>query len=236
MNPSACDTLHTLFQPVYPLPKAGQKLASRFNMSFYMGLASLADTPLWDVWRYLARTRFLFRVFFGIVCFLMGFPPEMAIFFDEYNHEIFTSRTHTASLMKLICCLDEACPYDEAAVAVRGVQKVAIMSGYFDFVTGVYLSNDLCDAINRGELKKTQKPGECVKPERLSVNAENSACSTPTEPVAVCDEKNVTVGGSPKCEHVVFRMGSHFILLEWPEHIAAQLVRMLDAYTGSPVR
>eukprot|EP01034_Spumella_vulgaris_P021100 gene21100-27067_t len=91
----------------------------------------------------------------------------MAIYFDEYNHEIFTSRTHTASLGKLILALDEPCSFQDPAEAVRNVKKCVVFSGLFDFMTGVYLSTALCKAVNAGLVEGGAKGTELVGDRKL---------------------------------------------------------------------
>eukprot|EP01032_Pedospumella_encystans_P020057 gene20057-22795_t len=112
LNLSTGLTLHTLFQLILPLPMFLQRYASRVFIYGFSGILSLVDTAVWDAWRSVAHSPY-YRLAFGIFAFLGGFPPEMAIYFDEYNHEIFTSRTHTASLGKLILALDEPCSFQD---------------------------------------------------------------------------------------------------------------------------
>lgn len=263
--PSICDTLfllnlstgltlHTLFQLVLPLPMFLQRYASKVFTFLFRGVLRLVDTGVWDAWRKVAHSPY-YRLVFGIFAFVGGFPPEMAIYFDEYNHEIFTSRTHTASLGKLILSLDEPCPFQNPAEAVKNVRKCVVFSGFFDFMTGVYLSNALCSAVNAGFIEggaSGSDIGEETSDEADETDDEKDECANSVN--SISNDVDIATENSnldqvpimstqyttsptratlanhtgAKCEHTVFTMGSHFLLLEWPELVASGLCDLLS--------
>jgi len=245
LNLSTGLTLHTLFQLILPLPLFLQRSASRVFIYAFSGILRLVDTGVWDAWRSVAHSPY-YRLAFGIFAFLGGFPPEMAIYFDEYNHEIFTSRTHTASLIKLILALDEVCPFQNPAEAVKRVKKCVVFSGFFDFMTGVYLSTALCTAVNAGLVDDGGSGTQRVEEQPLLQRNNNSDtvkhnidCSAETtnldqlptittEYTALPTTPMLKPHTTSKCEHTVFTMGSHFLLLEWPELVAAGLCDLIS--------
>jgi pimeloyl-ACP methyl ester carboxylesterase len=203
-NVSLGYTLHSVFQPISPLPLAFQ---SRLSGVIKMAIAKIrpvVDSYVWDMLRKVANTA-QFRILFEILSFLNGFPPEQAAYFHEYTKDIFTSRAHTHALLDLIYMVDEPLPSDDLQRSLAGVQSCLLISGYFDFITGVYHSDELHSVL-------ASRPAECAQ------KAPNRAHSA--EAAGPCLRR---------CRHVQFSMGSHFLLLEWPDIVAQELVVFMGA-------
>lgn len=156
-----------------PLPAFCGKIISRTIVSIINFLQPLVLT---NVWLHLKSVSYsiLFRFILEALAFFGGFPPEQPAYFHEYMRDVFAYRSQTIGLLNLILSLD--------AAPMKGAESLShpsvIVSSYFDFVTGVYLSV---------ELSKKMK----------------------------------------NAKHVVFSMGSHFLLLEWPEMVAREIVEFI---------
>lgn len=254
MNPSAGHTLHTFGQIIRPLPLWVQNVTSKYLKMAFLALVPMCDTSVWDTWRKICENAYIYPTLFGVLAFLCGFPPEMATYFDEYNREIFTSRTHTASLIKLIVALDEPAPFEDVCSAVKSVEKVVILGGVYDFMCGVFLGEDLSMAINASGSSKTtvvntgvvDSTAGSISSGTDSGNSANdtgkmttrsmtphTTATTATTPTNTTTTTNTTPHTHVKCDYEVFSMGSHFLLLEWPEVVAQQLARLLTFYEGS---
>jgi hypothetical protein len=203
-NVSLGYTLHSVFQPISPLPFAFQTRLSKVLKMAIVKIRPVVDSYVWDVLRKVANT-VQFRILFEILSFLNGFPPEQAAYFHEYTKDIFTSRAHTHALLDLIHMVDEPLPRDDLQRALAGVRDCLLISGYFDFITGVYHSDELHSVL-------ASRPAECAQ-------------KTPSR------AHSAAVAGTSlrRCRHVQFSMGSHFLLLEWPDIVAHELVVFMDA-------
>jgi pimeloyl-ACP methyl ester carboxylesterase len=195
-NTSLGLTLHGMFQLIHPLPRWIQRYVSEAIHGLIDFLRPVIDTPAWDTLKALSSSKAL-RVMFELISFLGGFPPEQALFFKEYAKDIFFSRSHTHALMDLIAMTDEPLPEENLEQALKGVQSCVLISGFFDFMTGVYCTHELHRILSKHD-------------------AERSG--------------GKAAGGTKKqrSKHVMFTMGSHFILLEWPEVVAKELLDHLN--------
>ena len=88
--------------------------------------------------------------------------------------DVFKFRCQTFGLFDLILSLDSVLPQK----ALKLSHNTLILSGYPDFITGVYHS------------------------QLLAKHLKNS-------------------------KHISFTMGSHFLLLEWPELLAAEVLKLI---------
>jgi pimeloyl-ACP methyl ester carboxylesterase len=203
-NVSLGNTLHSVFQPISPLPLAFQKPLSKVLKLAIVKIRPVVESAVWDFLRTVAHS-VQFRVLFEILSFFNGFPPEQAAYFHEYTKDIFTSRAHTHALLDLIHMVDEPLPSEDLRRSLAGVRNCLLISGYFDFITGVYHSDELHAVL-------------ASRPEETAGNA---------------PERNVREragpGGVRRSKHVQFSMGSHFLLLEWPDLVAHELVAFMEA-------
>ena len=174
LNVSLGDTLHKAMQPIIALPEFVGEFVSRAMHALINSLKPLIPTYVWDTLRLLAFS-VIFRVFLESLSFFGGFPPEQPVYFHEYMRDVFTTRSQTRGLLDLILCLDVALPEE----CCRLPHKAVIVSGYADFMTGVYESQ---------KLSRTM----------------------------------------PNAEHLCFSMGSHFLLIEWPDLVAKRFLRLLQ--------
>jgi len=175
LNPSSGETLHTVLQSFYPLPRVFGSIIS----SIVKGLLQNVLKPLtyksiiWDILKVIAFS-FPFRVFLFLFAFLGGFPPEQPPYFHAYMRDTFQSRAHTRGLLDLICSLD----IKPQPGALCLPHETTIISGLPDIMTGVYHSQILAKQM-------------------------------------------------PNNKHVMFTMGSHFVLLEWPFEVAKEIIELL---------
>lgn len=174
LNPSTGLTLHTVLQPIIPFPAfigKGVSLVVRSGISFLKGLI---NTSVWDFLKVVAYSTG-FRIFLECLSFFGGFPPEQPTYFHEYMRDVFKFRCQTFALFDLIISLDAILPKEILELSHYSL----ILSGYPDFITGVYHS------------------------QLLEKKLRNS-------------------------KHVSFTMGSHFLLLEWPEIVAEEILQVIN--------
>ena len=174
LNPSTGRTLHSLFQPVIPLPDFLGAFVSKVVFLARLLLRPVCKTSIWPYLKAIVHTTGFFCVFI-VTAFLGGFPPEQPAFFTCYCEDIFLSRAHTMHLLDLIVSLDEECPFQKLA---NHSYRTTIVSGWPDIMTGVYHSNTLARVVKGAK-------------------------------------------------HVMFTMGSHFLLIEWPAEVAAEILELL---------
>lgn len=167
-------TLHTSLQPVVPFPSAIGKAQSKFAKKAIEYLETLINTEVWDVLKIVALS-IGFRWSLELLAFMGGFPPEQPVYFHAYMRDVFANRCQTRGLLDLILSLDE--PLAEDYINYK--KKTFIVSGFPDFVTGVYHSQRLAKSM-------------------------------------------------PHAKHTMFRMGSHFLLLEWPDLLAEEILEFMD--------
>lgn len=175
LNPSSGETLHTVLQPFYPLPK----FIGTFVSFIVKGLLTNILKPLtytsiiWDILKVIAFS-LPFRIFLFLFAFIGGFPPEQPPYFHAYMKDTFQSREHTRGLLDLICSLD----IKPQPGALCLPHQTTIISGFPDNMTGVYHSQILAKKM-------------------------------------------------PNNKHVMFSMGSHFVLLEWPNEVAKEVLELI---------
>jgi pimeloyl-ACP methyl ester carboxylesterase len=175
LNPSSGETLHTVLQSFYPLPK----FIGAFISFIVKGLLTNILKPLtytsiiWDILKLIAFS-FPFRIFLFLFAFMGGFPPEQPPYFHAYMKDTFKSREHTRGLLDLICSLD----IKPQSGSLCLPHKTTIISGFPDNMTGVYHSQILAKQM-------------------------------------------------PNNKHVMFSMGSHFVLLEWPSEVAKEILELI---------
>jgi pimeloyl-ACP methyl ester carboxylesterase len=174
LNPTTGSTLHSVLQPVFMFPKfVGDKLAniiSKFGRYLQNKVVPLST---WNLVR-TAAFSFALRLVLEVFAFSNGFPPEQPAYFHEYIRDIFYSRQHTTSLLELIIALDAPCTSEMLSLSIPTV----IMSGFPDFLTGVYHARSLHQTMKNSK-------------------------------------------------HIEFSMASHFLLLEWPEAVAQQIIDLV---------
>eukprot|EP01041_Mallomonas_annulata_P010519 gene10519-21938_t len=173
LNPSVGKTLHTVFQPIHPLPSfIGISLSKVLHTAIQL-VRPLCDLTLWKYIRIAAISNIFYCILI-VFAFLGGAPPEQPDYFYEYICDLFSTPSHTKHLLDLILALDA----DSPPGATKLPQKSIIVSGYPDFITGVYHSNLLAKEM-------------------------------------------------PHAKHTVFTMGSHFVILEWPNEVAKLILELL---------
>jgi pimeloyl-ACP methyl ester carboxylesterase len=180
LNPSTGRTLHTVLQPLVPLPAFMGSVVSWVVRSALKSLIPLCYTSLWPVLKRVAESSF-FRLFLEGLAFFGGFPHHQPVYFHQYMFDVFSCPTHTMALLNLIVSLDAPCP--PKALTLK--HNIVIISGLMDFMTGIYHSMQLTRSF-------------------------------------------------PRCRQVMFTMGSHFVLIEWPQLVAEELAALLkDKPTSS---
>ncbi|KAJ1414915.1 Alpha/Beta hydrolase protein [Ochromonadaceae sp. CCMP2298] len=173
-NPSVGHTLHTVLQPLKPMPAVVGRFVSAVIHTGFGFLKTLIPSKVWDILKIVAYSTG-FRWFLEVLAFTGGFPPEQPVYFHQYMKDVFFTRMQTRALLDLILSLDAPCPPHSTTLP----HPTVVLSGYPDFITGVYHSYQL-----QREMKK--------------------------------------------CKHITFSMGSHFLLLEWPELASRYLVEFLN--------
>ena len=175
LNPSSGETLHTVLQSFYPLPRFVGTIISGIVKGLLQNiLKPLTYTSIiWDILKFVAFS-FPFRVFLFFLAFFGGFPPEQPPYFHAYMRDTFQSRAHTRGLLDLICSLD----IKPQPGALCLPHEATIISGLPDSMTGVYHSQILAKQM-------------------------------------------------PNNKHVMFTMGSHFVLLEWPFAVAKEIIELI---------
>jgi hypothetical protein len=289
-NVSLGDTLHSVFQPVVPLPASLQYVLSSLCRSLVILLTPVVDSSIWDVLQAVGGSA-LFRIIFDISAFCNGFPPEQGAYFHEYVRDIFRSRQHTHSLIKLIRCLDEPLPRRRrcvigkpanSEVPVQGnvpshvatecdcslseslseVKRLYVVSAFFDFITGYYHGMALCDSLQQqtqrrkrgwygdvgdqkkmahtmvGEGEDEEEEGENGGCHNIASETDNrgsgSGSSSSSSRRKGRGATRVFTSSSSSSlfhgflKHTVFSMGSHWMLLEWPDHTARLLLDFLN--------
>lgn len=181
LNPSTGLTLHTALQPFHPLPTFLQKHVAHIAAVLLNRLKGLIPLPLWHSIKAFCDS-FIFHVILTILAFFGGFPPEQPVFFHEYMHDVFKTRSQTRALLDLILSLDAALP----PKAFTLTHRTLLICGTPDFMTGVYHTKQLLMTL-------------------------------------------------PHVSSVTFTMGSHFLLIEWPELVARAVKDFLDKSAVDPV-
>lgn len=175
VNPSTGLTLHTALQAVLPWPRPMGRMVSFIVNSGIQALKPLIGMGLWDYLKIIAYSP-VFRGILECSSFFGGFPPEQGAYFHEYLRDVFKTRTQTRSLLDLILSLD----VPPLPGADKLPHETLLVSGYLDFITGVYHSSRLSRTL-------------------------------------------------PRCkDHLCFTMGSHFILLEWPDLVAQGVLKFIS--------
>lgn len=141
-NPSCGETLHTALQPFCPLPKPLGNMISRRMTSFIVYLKTLIPQPLWNRLKKF-NDSFAFFAILSVFAFIGGFPPEQPSFFHEYMKDAFKTRSQTRALLDLILSLDE--PMSAKCFGLE--HPTTILSGFPDFLTGVYHSQRLAKTL-----------------------------------------------------------------------------------------
>lgn len=135
LNPSTGRTLHTVLQPLIPLPAVLGSLVSRIITWALRSLVPIVRTPLWLTLKSVAESTFFLAVL-EVLAFAGGFPYCQPAFFHQYMFDTFSSRAHTMALLNLIVALDEDVPLAGLTLP----NETVIVSGAMDFMTGVYHS------------------------------------------------------------------------------------------------
>lgn len=137
LNPSSGQALHSVLQPVVPMPEAwGRVQAYVIRTLIGTYLRPLISTWVWGVLQAVARS-VVFRVLLEAGSFFGGYPPEQANYFHCYMKDVFATRNQTRGLLDLIVALDSPLP----SAALTLPNRTHIISGYPDIMTGVYHSN-----------------------------------------------------------------------------------------------
>lgn len=142
LNPSAGRTLHSVLQPVIQLPLFIGKIISCGTKALVGVLKPLIPTKVWDILKVVAHSTG-FRIALECAAFLGGFPPEQPVYFHEYMRDVFFTRSQTRGLLDLILCLDDDLPDGSTVLPHR----TTILSGFPDFITGVYHSRSLVESM-----------------------------------------------------------------------------------------
>ena len=172
LNPSSGKTLHTVFQPFFPLPSFIGASFSSITHTLRDVLYVVSRSSIWPVLRDIVNTS-AFHIIFILSAFLGGYPPEQPSYFTAYCEDIFYSRFHTQHLLDLIITLDEASPYREVVYP----RETVVVSGLPDILTAVYHGDEIAKYAG--------------------------------------------------VRNQVFTMGSHFLLIEWPQDIAQMIVNLI---------
>ena len=174
LNPSLGYTLHYSLQPFFPFPKFIRNQLSLIIHNIVKFLKPLIFTYVWDILQKIAFS-IIFRFFLEFHSFINGYPPEQGVYFHQYMIDTFNNRQHTLGLLNLIISLDYPSITNQFHIIK---QPTTIISGYTDFITGIYFSYNL--------------------------------------------EKQLKYN-----RHVIFTMGSHWLLLEWPTIVATEILHDL---------
>jgi pimeloyl-ACP methyl ester carboxylesterase len=146
LNPSTGNTLHSVLQPVVPLPSFLGALVSVGVTSACVGCRPLCETQVWNVIKAIVLSDFAFCVL-TVSAFLGGCPPEQPSYFMAYLEDTFSSRYHTQHLLDLILSLDVSLP----AAALCLPHQSVVVTGLADVMTGVYHGEALSRSMPRHE-------------------------------------------------------------------------------------
>ncbi len=143
LNPSTGETLHSVLQPIFALPKrtVGHMVSSLVR-NLVVFVRPICLTQTWNIIKTIALSDFAFYVLV-LSAFLGGFPPEQPSFFMAYLEDTFATRYHTQHLLDLILALDTPLP----GAALCHSHETVIISGLADIMTGVYHAETLANSL-----------------------------------------------------------------------------------------
>lgn len=151
LSPSTGHTLHYALQPVLPWPRSWGKNVSWAITAVICYLTSILHTQVFDVLKVFNDSD-AFHLCLEALAFFGGFPPIQPAYFHEYMKDTFHSRYQVRALFDLILSLNEA-PVD-GVVDARIAQKTFILAGWPDFLTGVYMADQLHSLLPGSKLVK----------------------------------------------------------------------------------
>lgn len=177
LNPSISQTLTYTFQPFIPWFRFIGKLFAKLIIFILKSLQLLISSFIWDILKLIAYSSF-FRIILECIAFIGGNPPEQGLYFHEYIYDTFATREHTKGLLNLIIALNDNSLYKTIYNHNNQINNyTTILSGYCDFMTGIYLSREIEQTIHK-----------------------------------------------KSCRHIIFTMGTHFLVLEWPDLVAKEIL------------
>lgn len=193
MNPTTGRSLHTALQAYFPLPLFISKYWSSLIMVGIKALRPLCRTPVWDILKKCAESTG-FRLILEVSSFLGGFPPEQAAYFSIYMQDVFSDRRQTRGLLDLIVALDSPLTHSSC-------------QGYGSTIETITVAD-----ANGNEYKEKEKFAPGVE-DKLIISGIPDIMAGIYHSTRLCNNME-------NASHKTFTMGSHFILLEWPELMA----------------
>ena len=148
LNPACGQALHTVFQPVIPLPGFMGKCMSLSLNWVITTLRPVCQSQIWNLIKEVAVSDALF-VGLTVFAFACGFPPEQPSYFMAYIEDTFASRYHTQHLLDLITGLDT--PLSSAARCHP--HRTTIVTGLTDVMTGCYHGESLALSMRNQQYK-----------------------------------------------------------------------------------
>lgn len=145
LGPSAGNTLQYILQPYKPLPVTIRPYVARAMIGLIDFLKSILHTKVYDYLK-LFNDSYSFHLCLIALAFFGGFPPIQPVYFHEYMRDQFQSRYQIRALFDLILSLN-APPLSSGAISPAVAAKSVLISGYPDFLTGSYLSDEIASGL-----------------------------------------------------------------------------------------
>lgn len=193
MNPTTGRSLHTALQAFFPLPLFISTYWSAIIIWGIKNLRPLCRTHVWVILKNFADS-IVFRMILEMSSFLGGFPPEQAAYFSVYMQDVFSDRRQTRGLLDLIVALDSPLTHSTCC-------------GY-----GSPLKTTTMADTHGKQRQQTEKFASGIE-SKLIISGIPDIMSGIYHSTRLCNNMDQAV-------HKTFTMGSHFILLEWPEVMA----------------